>query len=411
MIFSALVGSLLIFPAPTKVEITGTSGNWKLLRGGKPYFVRGVGGTNRMDEFVSAGGNSMRTWGTEKAAQELDACQAKGLTMMVGIWLGHKSYFDYKNPKQVQEQFEKVKSDVLRLKDHPAVLLWGLGNEMEINNDIPETWMAINDLARMCHQVDPNHPTATVVADISPQKIENIKKYAPDIDVLGVNSYGGMKDLPQRLKAAGWTKPYIVTEFGPNGPWERQKTPWGAALEQTSSEKAAKYESDYKNSVLGQPGFCLGSYAFLWGDKQEETPTWFGMFLPTGERTQAIDVMTQFWSGKAAKNQCPRITDFTSFMSVDPTTDETIFQCSVKATDPDQDPIVYRWEVRDEVADKKYAGENEKRPKGIKGPWLKRNQNSFLHKFVMPAGNYRVYCYITDGKGNAATTNFPFEVK
>ena len=148
-----------------------------------------------------------------------------------------------------------VARDVRKFKDHPTVLMWGLGNEMELDdNNNPTLWKEINELAKITKQIDPSHPAATVIADISPEKIAMIMKYAPEIDLLGINSYGGLKDLPQRLKAAGWTKPYVVTEFGPNGPWEMKKTAWNAALEPTSTKKAEKYASDYKSSIAGQPG-------------------------------------------------------------------------------------------------------------------------------------------------------------
>ena len=53
----------------------------------------------------------------------------------------------------------------------------------------------------------------------------------------------------------------------------------------------------------GNTTLCLGTYAFKWGHKQEATPTWFGMFLPDGRRTPAIDTMTELWSGH---RQCRR---------------------------------------------------------------------------------------------------------
>ena len=64
--------------SPTLTKIAKSPEGWQLLRDGKPYYIKGVGGTGRMDELVTAGGNSMRTWGTENAARELDDCQKHG---------------------------------------------------------------------------------------------------------------------------------------------------------------------------------------------------------------------------------------------------------------------------------------------------------------------------------------------
>ncbi|MBC8064316.1 MAG: hypothetical protein H7Y17_05765, partial [Chlorobia bacterium] len=361
---------------------------------------------------VKAGGNSMRTWGTENVGNELEECQRRGITLTVGMWLGHRSYFNYDDPVKVKEQYEKVQSDVTKFKDHPAVLMWALGNEMEVdNNDREATWRAIEDLAKLCKQLDPNHPTMTVVADVNKQKVENLKKWAPSIDILGINSYGGLPTLPKRLKEYGWDKPYVVTEFGPVGPWERPKTPWGAALEPTSSEKAVSYRSNYENSIKSQSGWCLGSYAFLWGDKQEETPTWFGMFLPSGERTEAIDVMALLWTGKAPANRAPQIQGFEFSHAQQEASVGAKASASIKATDPDGDKLTVKWEVRKEASSKRYAGEGEVKPGVVNG--LLEGVTSPTVQFNVPRdpGAYRVYVYVKDGKGNAATANMPFAVK
>lgn len=397
---------------PNKVVVLKSPTGWQIQRNGQPYYIKGVGGTSKMDELVKAGGNSMRTWGTENVGNELEECQKHGITLTVGIWLGHRSYFNYDDPAKVKEQYDRVRNDVAKFKDHPAVLMWGLGNEMEVdNNDKEATWRAIEDLAKLCKQLDPNHPTMTVVAEVSKQKVDNIKKWAPSIDILGINSYGGLPTLPKRLKEYGWDKPYVVTEFGPLGPWERPKTPWGAALEPTSSEKAAFYKSNYENSIKGQSGWCLGSYAFLWGDKQEETPTWFGMFLPSGERTEAIDVMTQFWTGKAPASRAPQVQSLEFSHGQQEVAPGTTASATIKATDPDGDKLAIRWEVRKEVANRKYAGEGEVKPGVVNG--MLEGVTSPTVKFTVPRdpGAYRVYVYIKDGKGNAATANMPFAVK
>jgi hypothetical protein len=75
----------------------------------------------------------------------------------------------------------------------------------------------------------------------------------------------------------------VITEFGPPGPWEVRKTSWGAPVEPTSTEKAKIYLRNHSGAIAAESAQCLGSYAFLWGHKQEATATWFGMFLPSGE--------------------------------------------------------------------------------------------------------------------------------
>ncbi len=71
----------------------------------------------------------------------------------------------------------------------------------------------------MIHKIDPNHPTMTVTADFSEETAENIKKLAPDLDFVGINSYGGLDSLGIRLKRMKWEKLFMVTEWDPNGIW------------------------------------------------------------------------------------------------------------------------------------------------------------------------------------------------
>lgn len=408
MILTSLL--LLAFARPA-VEVRETPKGFELLRNGKPYFVKGVGGANRLDDLVAYGGNSFRTWGADKAGAELEEAQKRGLTVALGIWLGHKSYFDYGNPTQVKKQYDSVRETILKHRAHPALLMWGLGNEMEVDgNDTPATWQAIDELHRMARETDPNHPAMTVVADVSREKIERIKRYAPNLQVLGVNSYGGATSLAQRLKEFGWTKPYLLTEFGPTGPWEAKKTAWGAAPEPTSSEKAARYRESYLAAVSGAPGRCLGSFAFLWGDKQEETPTWFGMFLPTGERTQAIDEISSLWTGRPPANRAPIVRSFVFSLAGSAGKPAESATARMEAQDPDGDVLSYAWEIRREVAKRGYAGEGEEKPGVVHSPVETAEGPS--PTFAIPAqpGAYRLYVTVRDGKGHAATANAPFAV-
>ncbi|MCW5940893.1 MAG: hypothetical protein KIS66_01590 [Fimbriimonadaceae bacterium] len=408
MLLAATVAVALA--APIKVELRRAGDLWTLLRDGKPYLVKGVGGTFRPDLARTCGANSLRTWGADNLGRDLDLAEKHGLTVAAGVWLGHKEYFDYSDAAKVKAQQEGVRRVIEAHRNHPALLVWGLGNEMERDNDTPELWKAVDDMAAMAKSLDPNHPTMTVVSEVSAEKIRNIQRYAPNIDILGINSYGGLASLPNRLRAFGWTKPWIVTEFGPLGPWEMPKTPWGAAIEQTSSEKADFYLQNYRSAIEPSLGSCLGSYAFLWGEKQETTPTWFGMFLQSGEALETVDAMALVWSGRMPEQRAPRLRSFDVAPAGRELAPGETFAARAFASDPNGDPLQYRWVLKREVTDTRFAGEGEKRPEVVR-----EFSSAAVPSYEFPApaepGAYRIYVYVTDGTGRAATANAPFLVR
>jgi hypothetical protein len=215
---------------PAGFQLRKSTAGWELTRNGTPYLVRGAGGDGPKELLARLGANSVRTWGTDDLEQKLDEAHTHGLTVTVGIWLGHERHgFDYNDPAQIARQKEKVKEAVLRYKDHPAVLLWGLGNEMKGygRGDNDTVWKAVNDLALLVKGLDPMHPTMTVVAEIGGERVPRIHRLCPAIDIVGINSYERAPSVAQRYRDVGGTKRYILTEFGPPGPWEVGKTPWG----------------------------------------------------------------------------------------------------------------------------------------------------------------------------------------
>ncbi len=412
-------GSLVAFAAPesTKpvgpvfVEIRQEAGRWRLYVDRQPFFIKGAGGNNSLTKLKEAGGNSVRTWGSTGLQAVLDEAQQLGLKVCVGIWLHHEhdtEGFDYSKPEMVKEQLEQVRQTVLRFKDHPAVLLWGLGNEMEGEaGEKVEIWDAVQAAAKLTKELDPNHPTMTVIAEMGGQKVASIHKYCPDIDIIGINSYAGGPSVAERYTKLNGAKPYIITEFGPIGPWETGKTSSGVAYEQTSTEKAASYRKTYERSVANQP-LCLGSYAFLWGQKQETTATWFGMFLRDGSKLQAVDTMTELWRGAPPADRCPIIKQLKirNLRKFEP---GSLITADLEAIDPHGQALQVRWVVQPEQPNKLTAGAEEQTLPEFTDFLLHSDARSAqLHTPQLP-GQYRLFAYVRNDAG-AAVANVPFEV-
>lgn len=400
-------------PVPVTIE-RGARG-YRLLRGGEPFVIRGAGGSARLEELVAAGGNSIRTWHARNVGETLDRAHERGLAVTVGIWLGHERHgFDYSDAGQVAADRARAHAVVVAHKDHPAVLMWGIGNEMEGNGQNPKVWQAVNDIARMIKELDPHHPTMTVIAGTGEGKVREFVKHCPDVDVLGINAYGDLAYIPREAAAQGLDRPYVITEFGPTGWWQVAKTSWGAELEPTSTEKAKTYLAGYEAAVLSQPDRCLGAYAFLWGHKQEHTHTWFGMFLPTGERTPAVDVMTRVWTGAWPANRCPEVQSLTidAHAGVEQIhAPGTRLTARVGAADPDGDALAFTWELLSESTDKKSGGDPEQKPPVHPQAIVQVAGPSASVALPATPGAYRLFVYVTDGQNHAATANIPLLVR
>ena len=398
---------------PVRVELSGGPGHWQLLRDGKPYFIQGGGGKGSQKALAAAGGNSIRTWAPDNLDVQLDEAQSLGLTVTIGIWLGHPRHgFNYTNAKQVEDQLDMARAAILKYKDHPAVLMWGLGNEMESvgSEDNAALWSAINNVASMAHKLDPNHPTMTVVAGIGGKKVLHIHKLCPDIDIIGVNQYGGIESLPKQYKETGGTKPYIVTEFGPPGVWESGKNSFGAVPELTSTQKAKCYANAWRTAIAPQKGICLGGYAFVWGQKQETTATWFGTFLLDGARLGAVDALTEIWTGRPPVNRCPVI-ERLKLDGEDDVDAAAVVQASLQASDPEGDPLTFRWVLQAETSKINFVGDVEMTPKIFEGTIVKFDGKHAEVKMPKDAGSYRLFAYVYDDHGGAAVANVPIHVK
>ena len=394
-ILAVMAGVAFADPVETKVVASGPS--FQLLRDGKPYFIKGAGGGGSKTLLAQSGANSFRTWGIGKDTKEqLDEAQKLGLTVTVGFWLPHK--FNWTNQEGVEKEIAKVKEGVLALKDHPAVLCWALGNEMESEGkDSPELWKAVNRISKMVHEVDPKHPTMSVVAEIGGKKLQYI------------NSYGGGPSVGERYKKAGVGKPYVVTEFGPPGTWEIGRNKFGAVNELTSTEKAKSYKTTYEKGVLGEPENCLGSYAFTWGFKREATATWYGLFLPDGSKLAAVDVLTELWSGKPPAVLCPEVSKITLLTPDQASAAETL-KASIEVKDPQGLEVQIKWALVKEMANYDLTGTGAKATEDLSDGIAENGKPEVQIKLPSSPGVYRLFCYVHNAKQAAAVASAPIKI-
>ncbi len=405
--------------SPAKVELKNTNGKFELLVNNTPFYIKGAGlEFGNIAALAKHNGNSFRTWRTEngqKTGREvLDEAQKNGLMVTMGIEVARERHgFDYNDTIAVKEQFERIKKEVVGLKDHPALLIWAIGNELNLRYTNPKVWDAVNDISKMIHEIDKNHLTTTTLAGISKNEIAQINERCSDLDLLSIQMYGNLPDLPKLIREYGWEGAYMVTEWGATGHWEVPKTEWGAPIEENSTLKAANYLKRYKGGIEADSLQCIGSYVFLWGNKQERTPTWYGIYLENGKETESVDVMHFIWNGTWPENRAPQIEAYTldgkkAYESVTLEAGKS-YLASLKVTDTENDAINYSWEILPESVVLQDGGDVEKQPESLAFETV--NQNNGDLTFITPvSGVYRLFVYANDGNGHAATANIPFKV-
>jgi hypothetical protein len=405
-----------------QTKVLKTSSGFELQRNGLPYYVKGVGGHVQLDVAVNIGANSIRTWGVDDAQQILDEAQKKGLTVMLGFWLQHERHgFDYNNKEKVSKQTNYYKSIVDKFKNHPALLMWGIGNELNLNYTNPNCWDAVQDLAKYIHEVDPNHPTSTVTAGLDSIVTQEIIKRVPDMDIYCINTYGDIANGTQNVERFGWKGPFMITEWGPNGYWESPNTNWKVAIEQTSSEKKKVYYDRYKDYIAPAKK-CLGSYAFLWGAKQEYTETWFGLFSKENKITEPIDALEMVFTNKNPTLPAPNIssltldnkvaTDNITLLANEKYTANVLAKIGVNMTtlsDDAKNEFAYSWKILAESLDKKSGGDAEEDATEIFGLIKKGNKNTIQFFAPSQKGAYRLFVKIIYNN-KIAYANIPFFV-
>jgi hypothetical protein len=201
------------------------------------------------------GANTVRLWGWKYDADHNDFLDAafndgtRPIYVIASYWLDPSR--DISDPTVRQAIIAEFTHMVAIHKDHPAVLMWAIGNELNapwMFGDSDLLFGLIDDMAAAAHAEEGTvyHPVTTPLADVNLiATIANRDPEVPNLDVWSVQVYRGSSfgSLFTEYAAAS-AKPLVITEYG---------------IDAYDDENDGEYE------ILGTP--YQASYAeALWGE-------------------------------------------------------------------------------------------------------------------------------------------------
>ncbi len=427
-----LLMAAVSFAKPHEVKLAKEGERWTMYMDGQPFYANGASTHMFYTEIAGFGANTIRKYTLrvrDKDRKFLDDVAAAGLILHAG--LGFKQvrsgYYDENPEKAIGEQEEKLLGVVREFKDHPAILCWSIGNEVEIwNQEKPllAQYESIQRIAAKIHEIDPNHPvTLAITEDITPAKIHGLMDICKDLDFLSCNCYihpDGTFPMVDCLNRIGWTKPFISTELGPEGWWHHEKlgkryTPWKAVHDYTSTEKEDKYAFCIEETIHDPR--CVGMLSFVWGYQRswrDEVKEWYGMLDRNMYTYGAVDVMQYYWTGKYPAKRAPRIESaydiklngmrWDEYPVVEP---GSANKASVKVKNVSGEKLRMHWRVVKEQT----SNEDGSFHDGIPGLILKDGAKKVVFNAPAESGAYRLYIHVYDDVNRkAAYASIPFLV-
>ena len=169
--------------APEEGAVIKKKGNGFELRiDGEPTFVKGVGGTNRLDVASSASANACRTWGgnIESVKRTSELAAKNGMRVMQGISLP-KEEAKYYDEEWKAQTLASCRELATAFKDDPNIFCWGIGNEVQLSGaNGSAVWGFIEELAVAIKEIAPRHLVSTVVSH-DKSALDSIARYAPSL--------------------------------------------------------------------------------------------------------------------------------------------------------------------------------------------------------------------------------------
>jgi len=290
------------FSGASSVQVNGR----ELIVNGEPFVVNGVAYSpisigedyhgsfrDRPDRYnidfpliAAAGANTIRVYNSFLTTGLLDAAWANGLFVIPTIGID-PIQFECAEGRQFLK--DRVAETVTAHKDHPAILMWLMGNEVNIRPsttslcDATSGWFPILDeLAEVAHLAeDPTYPAGSAYHPVTTatSEIADICMPAcsddtamPNLDLWGTQIYRGCSAFTNAFSdyqaKADCSRPLLVTEFGADS-WDSLSGPSGAENETMQSDclQTMLQQADDNLAVRTPGAVSAGQVIFSWSDE------------------------------------------------------------------------------------------------------------------------------------------------
>ncbi len=281
-------------PGASAVEVQGR----QLLVDGEPFVVNAMayspvgigdnwqsGWQDRPDRYAvdfpliaASGANTVRLYAPVTSKAMLDAAWAEGLHVIPTFGVDAVQLECADGKAYMQDRFVEM---VQQWKDHPAILAWLVGNEVNLNlgaADLCVDWYPqLDAMALAAHDAEgvSFHPVGTGAADNSTLADVCITGCSddsalPNVDFWGVQSYRGcsfgslFSDYAAKVDC---DRPMIITEFGADA-YNSLDNPEGEdQVMQADCLETLLLEADQALAVRTAGGVSSGYTIFEWADE------------------------------------------------------------------------------------------------------------------------------------------------
>lgn len=258
-----LVKGIVYSPVPPGIDPLGDDKSWTWIDHPEIY-------ANDFSLMKRMGANAIRVVDTSfdvrRVEAMLDSAHAHGIHVMLGLKgpVGE----DAADPAVREQSLRETRDLVRAYRDHPATLLWLLGNEVNYRYEganVDDWYSLLGEMAEVAHDLDSRHPVATANNALS--GLESLRRLAPGVDVYGTNQYAPdsrefVEALVPSFAQRSPGMPFLVTEFGADA-WDSDR---GVEDEATQARiLTANWEA--LTSLAPPKGPVAGGFVFEWSDE------------------------------------------------------------------------------------------------------------------------------------------------